>query len=170
VRVPTLHLLQANHGRRVNHKSRVERDVSEKGHTNRPAKPFPPSYEEMKDSHSTGFDPGAPSCLPRCTVDGLYDPEARAATKAALRWRRRRTERVTSTPRIVTNKARITVVCIRLRKCTQTTVEGGTDRKRCTLRNGMQRCVSLGGERERNGTDGRGKGEANCQVLWGSNL
>lgn len=51
----------------------------------------------------TGFDSGAPTV-------GPYAPEARAATKAALRWRRRRTERVTRAAMIVTNKARITDV------------------------------------------------------------
>jgi len=47
----------------------------------------------MRVSHSTGFDSEA--------------PEARAATKGALRRRRRRTERATNTtPTIVINKAK----------------------------------------------------------------
>jgi hypothetical protein len=87
--------------------------VLEKRRTNRPAQPFPPSYTEpMKVSHRMGFDSGDTSRLPGRAAGGPYVPEARAATKTALRWRRRRTERVTRTPRIVTNKARITVGCV----------------------------------------------------------
>jgi len=72
----------------------------------RPAKPFPSSYTEViRASHRTGFDSGTQSWLPR---GGPYVPEARAAKKEALRWRRRRTERVTSAAKMVTNKARIT--------------------------------------------------------------
>jgi hypothetical protein len=97
--------------------------VLEKRLTNRPAQPFPSSHAEMKDSHSTGFDSGDPPCFLLRVTDGPNDPEAKAVTKAALRRRRRRTERVTSTPRIVTNNARITVVhvCVSVsNRCTQT--------------------------------------------------
>src|SRR6266849_2682830 len=83
--------------------------------------PFPSSDTEvMRVSHRMGFDAGAPSWLPRCAPDGPNVPEARATAKAALRWRRRRTERVTRVARIVTNKARITDVGSvgeALRKC-----------------------------------------------------
>jgi hypothetical protein len=74
-----------------------------------PAQPFPSSYTGViRLSHMNGFGTEAPSWLPRCAIDGAYVPEARAAAKAALRWRRRRTERVTRAAKIVTNKARIT--------------------------------------------------------------
>jgi hypothetical protein len=88
---------------------RIQMIISElkKWRTDISAQPFPSSSTEvMRDSHSTGFDSRTP-LLPRRT---LGVPEARAARKAPLRWRRRRTERVTRMPRIVTNKARITMV------------------------------------------------------------
>jgi hypothetical protein len=92
--------------------------------------------------------------------------EARAS---ALRWRRRRTERETIAPRIVTNKARITGR-VSARICNPTAVDEGKGgqltRKNvyCAKRFSV---VSVSGEHgtEWDGTNGRQIREANCQIL-----
>ena len=108
-------------------------------------------------------------------ANGPYVPEASLEARAsALRWRRRRTERVTIAPRIVTNKARITGCVCQSGYVTRPLCRRGRGgqltRKNiyCAMRFSNRFSVlSVSGEHgtEWNGTNSRERREANCQIL-----
>jgi hypothetical protein len=116
------------------------------------AHPFASSFTgAMCDSHSTGFDAGSLSNLPRSPVDGPYAPVVRAARTAALRRRRRRTVREMNAARTNKSKMRVTVACVSP-GYNSATAEGFSNRKRCILRMECKAVsVSMGNEGE-NGT------------------
>lgn len=123
----------------------------ENGRTNRPGQPFSPSDAEvMRVSHSTGFD-SAP------LGSYSYVPEARAA----LRRRRRRTERVMRAPRIVTNKARRTDSVCQSRDVTRPLWRRGLTRKYiyCVIKCSVASVYEvIWSERNRTGRTGEGDG------------
>lgn len=94
------------------------------------------------DSHSTGFDAGSLSNLPRSPFDGPYAPVVRAARTVALRRRRRRTVRETNAAR--TNKSKIRVTyCLRQSWGTLSHSGGGLKPEKMYTVHGMEGCVSL---------------------------
>ena len=117
----------------------------------------------MCDSHSTGFDAGSLSNLPRSPFDGPYAPVVKAARTVALRRRRRRTVRETNAAR--TNKSKIRVTyCLRQPGGTLSHSGGGFKPEKMYTVHGMEGCVSLCRKRgsEWDMTDGRGTREEYC--------